>query len=125
MSDNRLPWFGRNSMFVLSTQNSSLSIDSTLSVENWSIAALFEPRRWYLLRLSVDCKNESFCILVLTCFAGKLNLHALLNETAFFGIPFSALLFIFGADDTLITVIVQNNLYLCVRTLWSFEFVFL
>jgi hypothetical protein len=106
MSDSRLPWFERNSVLVLSIENSSLSIDSTLSLENWSIDGLFEPRRMYLLRLSVDCKNESFCILVFTCLAGKLNLHALLNETALFGINFAGLLLSFGADVTLITVIV-------------------
>jgi hypothetical protein len=106
MSDSRLTLFELNLVLFVSMETSS-SIDSTLSHENWSIDGHFEPRRMYLLRLSVDCKNESLCIpLVFTCFAGKLNLHALLNETALFGIPFAALLFIFGADDTLITVIV-------------------
>jgi hypothetical protein len=112
MSDIRLPWFERHSVLVFSTENSSLSIDSTLSLENCSIEGHFEPRRMYLLRLSVDCKNESFCILVFTCFAGKLNLHALLNETALFGATFAVFLLRFGADVTLITVIVSIGLYL-------------
>jgi hypothetical protein len=112
MSDIRLLWFETNSVLDFSTENSSLSIDSTLSLENWSIDGHFEPRRMYLLRLSVDCKNVSFCILVFTCLAGKLNLHALLNETALFGIDFAGLLLRFGVDVTLITVIVSNGLAL-------------
>jgi hypothetical protein len=104
MSDSRLPLFAIESVSVFSTETSSL-MDSTESHENWSIAGLFEPRRMYLLRLSVDCKNTSFCMLH-TSLAGKLYLHALLNETALFGIPFAPLLLIFGADDTLIAVIV-------------------
>lgn len=108
MSDSRLPWFGINSVFVVLMENSSLSMDSALSLENWSIAGLFEPRRMYLLRLSVDCKNESFFtpVVLHASLAGKLNLHALLNETALFGIAFAVLLFIFGADVALINVIV-------------------
>jgi hypothetical protein len=109
MSDSRLPLFEMNLVLVFSTESSS-SMDSTLSHENWSIDGLFEPRRWYLLRLSVDCKNESFCVHF--ALAGKLYLHALLKETAFFGIPFVIILLDFGADVALITVIVKNGLNL-------------
>jgi hypothetical protein len=103
MSDSRLFLPEINSVFVFSTEISS-SMDSTLSLENWSIAGLFEPRRMYFLRLSVDCKNESFCIH--TALSGKLNLHALLKETAFFEISFVVLLLQFGADVALIAVMV-------------------
>jgi hypothetical protein len=104
MSDSRLFLFEIISVFAFSTDTSS-SLDITLSIENWSIAGLFEPRRMYLLRLSVDCKEESFCI-VHTALAGKLYLHALLNETALFGSCFAVLLFKFGAHVALITVMV-------------------
>jgi hypothetical protein len=104
MSESLLPLFEIISVFVFSTWSSS-SLDFTLSIENWSIAGLFEPRRMYLLRLSVDCKEESFCI-VHTALAGKLYLHALLNETALFGSAFAVFLLKFGAHVALITVMV-------------------
>jgi hypothetical protein len=103
MSDSRLPLFEINLVLVFSTETSS-SMDSTLSHENWSIDGHFEPRRMYLLRLSVDCKNESFCVHF--ALAGKLYLHALLKETALLGIPFAILLLEFRAFVALITVIV-------------------
>jgi hypothetical protein len=104
MSDSRLPLFEIVSVFVFSTDTSS-SLDFTSSIENWSIVGHFEPRRMYLLRLSVDCKEESFCI-VHTALAGKLCLHALLNATALFGSCFDVLLLKFGAHVALITVMV-------------------
>jgi hypothetical protein len=63
----------------------------------------------YLLRLSVDCKHESFCVHF--ALAGKLYLHALLKETALLGIPFVILLLVFGADAALITVMLSKMVW--------------
>lgn len=113
MSDSRLPLFEIISVFVFSAESSS-SMDSTLSHDSWSIAGHLEPRRMYFLRLSVDCKNESFWAHS-TALGGELNLDALLNETAFFGIPFVILVLEFVADVAdvaLIAVIVWNGLWI-------------
>jgi hypothetical protein len=101
ISDSRLPSFEINLLLVFSTEI-SFSMHSTLSHENWSIEGHFEPRRMYLLRLSVDCINESFCLHI--ALGEKLYLHALLKETALFGILFVILLLEFEADVALITV---------------------
>jgi hypothetical protein len=109
MSDSLLPSFERSLVLVFST-DISLSMHSILSHENWSIDGHFDPRRMYFLRLSVDCKNESFCLHI--ALGEKAYLHALLKETALFGILFVIVLLEFGVDVALIAVIVETGLNL-------------
>jgi hypothetical protein len=104
MSDIRLSMDGIKWLLVFSTDTAS-SKDSKSPIEGLSMDGLFEPRRMYFRRLSVDCKHESDCI-VLTALGGKLYLHALLNETAFFGVSFAVPWVKSGANVALITVIV-------------------
>jgi hypothetical protein len=104
ISDIRLSLDAIKRATIFSMDTSS-STDSKSTIEGMSMDGVFEPRRMYFRRLSVDCKNKSDCI-VLTALGGKLNLHALLSETDFFGVSFPVPWVKSGSDVALITVIV-------------------
>jgi hypothetical protein len=104
ISDIRLSLDAIKRVTVFSMDASSAK-DSKSPIEGMSMDGVFEPRRMYFRRLSVDCKHKSDCI-VLTAFGGKLYLHALLSETAFVGVSFAVPWVKSGANVALITVIV-------------------